>query len=427
MRRIEIPYYKSSLALYVNESNLKAVISSKQHEIEAEVGDEAAIIRESLRNPVSSPLLRELAAGKRKIVLITSDHTRSVPSRLTLPILLEEIRSGNPAADVTILVATGLHRPTTEDELRGMFGDSIVDSEKIVVNDAFATADFEHICDLPSGASFHVHRLAAECDLLIAEGFIEPHFFAGFSGGRKSVLPGICSKETVNENHSYKAIAHPKAIAGIMEGNPIHEDMLFAAKAVNLRFILNVALSADKKVIKAFSGDMQRAHEDGVAFIRELSQCEPVLGDIVVTGNGGYPLDQNLYQSVKAVSTAELCAKDHSVIVMCCSCVDGVGGECFEKIMTGGTPEEMMEKLSAIPPKETIPEQWNAQVYFKTLMRHKVILVSDYLDPKLIEAANMIPAKKLDEAMAKAYEIKGKQAEVVVIPDGVAVMIVENI
>jgi len=148
------------------------------------------------------------------------------------------------------------------------------------------------------------------------------------------------------------------------------------------------------------------------------------MGDIVVTGNGGYPLDQNLYQSVKAVSTAEICAKDDAVIIMCCSCVDGMGGEHFERIMTSGTPEEMMEYLSKIPPKDTIPEQWNAQVYFKTLMKHKVILVSDFLSSESILRANMIAASNLEEAMDIAFKLKGSNAEVVVIPDGVAVMIV---
>ena len=423
MRKIRIPYYKDHLTLSVDEENLKAVILPKQHKTGVSGTDAGDVVRASLEHPIGSPKLSELAVGREKIVLITSDHTRSVPSHITLPILLAEIRKGNPLADITILVATGLHRPTTISELRLMFGDSIVDEERIVINDAYEDNDFVYICDLPSGASFSVHKLAAQCDLLIAEGFIEPHFFAGFSGGRKSVMPGICSKVTVNENHSFDAIAHPNAVTGVLEGNPIHEDMVAAAKAVNLRFIMNVALNQDKEIIAAFSGDMQKAHDEGVAYIRKLSLCDAVMGDIVVTGNGGYPLDQNLYQSVKAVSTAEICAKEGAVIVMCCSCADGIGGEYFEKVMTGGTPADMMRKLSQIPPKETIPEQWNAQVYFKTLLRHPVILVSDFIDAKIIKDANMIPAKHLDEAMEKAYAIVGKDAKVVVIPDGVAVII----
>ena len=211
-----------------------------------------------------------------------------------------------------------------------MFGDAIVDHEKIAINNAFDPDQFIHMGVLPSGADFNVNKLAAECDLLVTEGFIEPHFFAGFSGGRKSILPGICSQETVNENHSYKAISSPYANTGVLEHNPIHEDMLAAAKMVNVQFIFNVALDGQKKIIAAWAGDLEKAHAEGVAFIRKWSQCPSITGDIVVTSNGGYPLDQNLYQSPKAVATAEACAGEDGVIIMCCSCADGMGGTHFE-------------------------------------------------------------------------------------------------
>lgn len=154
-----------------------------------------------------------------------------------------------------------------------MFGDEIVDHEKIAINNAFAPEQFVELCTLPSGAVFQVNRLAAECDLLVTEGFVEPHFFAGFSGGRKSILPGICSERTVNENHSYKAVSHPRSNSGMLKDNPIHADMLCAAKAVNVQFIFNVALDGEKKIVAAWAGDLEKAHEAGVAFIRQWSQC----------------------------------------------------------------------------------------------------------------------------------------------------------
>ena len=246
MKTISIPYYTSTLDLHVDEANLKAVVTAKMHEYKADK-TEVELVHEALEHPIASPRLRDLAKGKQKVVLVTSDHTRAVPSKITLPILLDEIRQGNPDADITILIATGLHRPTTEEEQRRMFGDAIVDHEKIAINNAFDPDQFIHMGVLPSGADFNVNKLAAECDLLVTEGFIEPHFFAGFSGGRKSILPGICSQETVNENHSYKAISSPYANTGVLEHNPIHEDMLAAAKMVNVQFIFNVALDGQKK------------------------------------------------------------------------------------------------------------------------------------------------------------------------------------
>ena len=425
MRTIKIPYYTSSLDLHIQEENLEAVITAKTDEYVAEKS-EAELVREALENPIGTPRLRELAKGKKKVTLVTSDHTRAVPSKLTLPILLSEIREGSPDADITILIATGLHRATTEAEQRRMFGDSIVDNEKIAVNDAFKDDDFAYVRTLPSGAELWVNKLALECDLLITEGFIEPHFFAGFSGGRKSILPGICNAATVNENHSYKAIASPYSTTGVLEHNPIHEDMVCAARAVNTQFILNVALNGEKKVIAAFAGDLEQAHATGVKFVRELAQCPSITGDIVITSNGGYPLDQNLYQSPKAVATAEACCKEGGVIIMCASCYDGMGGTHFEKLIVKGTVDEIDRFLSKIPPKETIAEQWCAQIYSRILKKYRIILVTTYLDHDMVRKANMIPASSPDEALAMAYEMMGADARVVVIPDGVAVLAVKE-
>lgn len=425
MKTIKIPYYTSSLDLHVEEENLEAVINAKTDSYDPGKS-ETELVEEALAKPIGTPRLRELAKGKQKVTLVTSDHTRAVPSKLTLPILLREIREGNPDADITILIATGLHRPTTEAEQRRMFGDAIVDHEKIVVNEAFKDEDFAYVRSLPSGAELWVNKVALDCDLLITEGFIEPHFFAGFSGGRKSILPGICNAATVNENHSYKAISSPYSTTGVLAHNPIHEDMVCAARAVNVQFILNVALNGEKKVIAAFAGDLEEAHATGVSFVRKLAQCPSVTGDIVITSNGGYPLDQNLYQSPKAVATAEACCADGGVIIMCASCFDGMGGTHFEKLIVRGTVDEIDEYLSRIPPKETIPEQWCAQIYSRILKKHRIILVTTYLDHELVRKANMIPASSPDEALAMAYEMMGKDARVVVIPDGVAVLAVKE-
>lgn len=424
-RTIPIPYYTSTLALHVEEENLKAVLTAKMHGFHAEKSQEQLVL-DALEHPIGSPRLRTLAKGKRNIVIVTSDHTRAVPSKITLPLLLKEIRSGNPDADITILIATGLHRPTTEEEQRRMFGDEIVDHEKIAINNAFAPEQFVELCTLPSGAVFQVNRLAAECDLLVTEGFVEPHFFAGFSGGRKSILPGICSERTVNENHSYKAVSHPRSNSGMLKDNPIHADMLCAAKAVNVQFIFNVALDGEKKIVAAWAGDLEQAHEAGVAFIRQWSQCPVVTGDIVVTSNGGYPLDQNLYQSPKAMATAEACAGEDGVIIMCCSCCDGMGGAHFGQLIQRGTPDEIDRYLSSIPPEKTIPEQWCTQVCVRVLRKHPVILVTTFLSHDEVRKANMIPASTPDEALEIAYRLKGEQASVVVIPDGVSVLTVKE-
>lgn len=423
MRTIALPYGTGALELHVDDKHLLTVIETKMGELEPE-GSEEALVCDALSNPIGTPCLRDLARGKQRVTIVTSDHTRAVPSKLTLPLLLAEVRAGNPTADITILIATGLHRPTTEEEQRRMFGDAIVDNEHIVVSVSTDPDSFVDLGILPSGAQFKVHKLAVECDLLVTEGFIEPHFFAGFSGGRKSILPGICSEETVKENHSYRAIASPYALTGVLEHNPIHEDMVVAARRVNVAFILNVALNARKQVIGAWAGDLEQAHAAGVTFVRKWSQCDAVAGDIVITTNGGYPLDQNLYQSPKAVATAEACAGEDGVIIMCCACADGMGGSRFAELIQMGTPEEIDAYLSTIPSPATIPEQWCPQIYARILRKHPMILVTDGLDEATVRRCNMIPAKTPDEALAIARQLRGADASIVVIPDGVSVLAV---
>jgi len=405
----------------VDEKNLKAVITPSA--MESSGGDEREIVIEALRNPIGAPRLRDLAAGKKRILIITSDHTRAMPSKLTLPLLLKELRSGAPDAEIGIIIATGSHRATTIDEQREMFGDEIVDNETIHVHDCTREEDMIEICTLPSGAVFRVNRLAVECDLLIAEGFIEPHFFAGFSGGRKSVMPGIASLGTINVNHSYKALANPFATTGVLDGNPVHIDMVAAARAVNFAFILNVALDADKRIIAAFSGDMEEAHLEGCEFVNSFAKRPPVSGDIVITGNGGYPLDQNLYQASKAASTAAMCAGEDGVIILVCGCIDGFGGDYFSELMLAGTTAEIESMMSMVEPEKTIPEQWNVQIFTRIMLKHRIILVTANIGRELVIKANFIPAATVDEALEIAYSIKGDNAKVVVIPDGVSVII----
>ena len=209
MAQIRIPYGKSEQIQNVSDDRLLAVLQPAASEITGQ--DQSGLVRNALENPVDSPRLCELSRGKKQIVIITSDHTRPVPSRITMPLLLEEIRRNNPDAGITILIATGMHRPTTDDELREKLGDSIVEQEKIVVHKAEKEEDMAYFGILPSGGELWLNCLVKEADLVVAEGFVEPHFFAGFSGGRKSILPGIAAKRTVLYNHNARFVGDEKA------------------------------------------------------------------------------------------------------------------------------------------------------------------------------------------------------------------------
>ena len=423
MQRFNLPYGKGVMPIEIEDGHLASVLRSGIHGCKAQ-GSAVDLVRESLENPIGSPRLRELAAGKRKITVIASDHTRPVPSRVIMPPLLEEIRAGSPDAEITILVATGLHRTTTREELAAKFGEDIVARERIVVHDCDDAANLVNLGKLPSGGDLIVNRLAVEADLLVAEGFIEPHFFAGFSGGRKSVLPGIASRATVMYNHNAGFIAHPRARTGVLDGNPIHEDMLFAARAAELAFVVNVVIDAAHDPIFSVAGDCEAAHRVGREFLAKKCQVEAIPADIVISTNGGYPLDQNIYQAVKGMTAAEATVKPGGVIVMFAKAADGHGGASFHRTFRNEPDlERMMRTFLARKPEDTIVDQWQSQILARVLLKAKVIFVSD-CDDQTVRDMHMIPAHGPEEAMAKAKELVGRpDYTVTVIPDGVAVIV----
>ncbi|WP_371373768.1 nickel-dependent lactate racemase [Sporomusa aerivorans] len=421
MALITIPYGKTYIETQISDDHLQGVLIPKSHHYKAEAGEQD-LVRMALENPVASPRLCELAKGRRKVVIITSDHTRPVPTKITAPLLIEEIRRSSPAAEVTFLVATGFHRETTKEELLDKFGGQMVRDEKIVVHNCWAKETMTKAGRLPSGGELVINKLAMEADLLIAEGFIEPHLFAGFSGGRKSILPGIVSDVTVLANHCAEFIAHKKAKAGMLTGNPMHEDMMYAAKQAKLAFILNVALDADKKIIRAFAGDSEQAHLAGCKFVEELARVEGKMADIVITSNGGYPLDQNVYQHVKALSAAAATCRAGGVIIACAACNDGHGSQDLYEWLRGGA-RQAMDIIMQTDKNATIPDQWATQIMARILLEYTVIFVTDQCDHQIIRDMGFETAFTVEEALAAAQLKVGPHYQITVIPDGVAVIV----
>lgn len=423
IKLIEVPYSTKTLKININNKNLKGILVSKVHNYKASKS-QAAIVNEALDNPIGSQRLEELVKDKNNMVIITSDHTRPVPSNVTMPILLSRIRKVNPDIDITILIATGFHRPTTKEEMINKFGKTIVEKEKIINHVSTDKNSLINVGVLPSGGQLILNKLAINTELLISEGFIEPHFFAGFSGGRKSILPGIASAETIMANHCSEFINNNHARTGIIEDNPIHRDMLYAAEKAKLAFILNVVIDADKNIINAFAGDSRLAHEEGCKFVMKLSSVKKIEADIAITSNGGYPLDQNIYQAVKGMTAAEATCRKGGVIIMIAACNDGHGGKSFyDNVSKAKNPRELLEKILNVPRNKTIPDQWEIQILARILNDYTVIMVTDLCDPDMIENMHMKHAKTFEEALKMAYDIKGERAEVVAIPDGVSVIV----
>lgn len=418
--KIEIPYGMTKQVIETGEEAeiltapvCQNIISKNPQEI----------VKQAMSKPIGSRPLYELARGKKTAVVIISDHTRPVPSKYLIPFMVEELRRDNPDIAVTLLVATGCHRGTKRQELEEKLGKSVVEKEAIAVHDCMQSS-CTYLGKLPSGAELEVNSLVVQADLVIAEGFVEPHLFAGFSGGRKSILPGVCSRKTVLGNHCAAFISHPLARMGILEGNPINRDMEAAVTMSGLAYIVNVILDEKKQIQAAFAGDPLLAHHAGCRYLE--SRCRATFwqkGDIVITSNGGAPLDQNVYQTVKCMATAELVSRPDGVILVCARCQDGIGGEeFFRALKECSSAKQLLEDTNKLSMEETKPDQWQYQILARILSEHTVILVTEPEWEEAVRAMKMEYALSLEAGYKLAKRIKGEAAKVIVIPDGVSVI-----
>ncbi len=422
MKRVSLPYGRGEVTFEIPEERLNAVLTPLQEE--GGEPDQEAIVRRALEHPIGSPRVSELARGKKRILVITSDHTRPVPSRITLPIYLSEIRRGAPEAEIHILIATGMHRPTTREEMLDKFGEDIVNHEQLIVH---VSTDNDHMTfkgTLPSGGELWLNDQVDWAELVVSEGFIEPHFFAGFSGGRKSILPGIASHKTVLYNHNARFIADPNSVQGSLEKNPIHRDMVYAARQAGLQFILNVLIDGQKRIIDAYAGDLTEAHAAGCAQSMRRTAVDKAEADIAITSNGGYPLDQNVYQSVKGMTAAEATVRQDGVIIMCAALGDGAGGDSFYHWFADRSgSRQVASDIENIQPENTISDQWEAQMLARVMNRAHVIFLTGEENRRLIEDMHMTWAGTAEQAMRMAEEKVGKDATVTVVPDGVGVIV----
>lgn len=425
---MKLPFSREGMMLHLDDNLDYEILESSIESMPKTGKTEDELVLEAMEHPIGSPKLAELSRGKQKIVIICSDHTRPVPSKHIIPFMLKEIREGNPQADITLLIATGFHRATSREELIGKFGEEIVNQEKIAVHDSQNIDDMVNLGTLPSGAPLLINKIAAEADLLVSEGFIETHFFAGFSGGRKSVLPGVSSAVTVLGNHCSAFIDSPYSRTGVLENNPIHRDMVAASKMANQKYIVNVIIDADKKIVHAVAGDAMEAHAAGCRFLQQYCQVIPKKpADIAISTNGGYPLDQNMYQSVKGMTAAEAACKKGGIIIMVSNCGDGHGGDGFYQALKNcESPQSLMDEILKIPQDETKPDQWEYQIQSRILMHHKVIYVMCEEYRAMAEEMGFETASDVNEALKRALDETGSGAHIAVIPDGVSVMVEKN-
>lgn len=423
---IRIPFGKSQMMLNADLRNAE-ILESQIGTIHTD-SDEKQIVLSAMDNPINSPHLRELAVGKKNCTILISDSTRPVPSQYIVPAMLSELREGNPDIDITLLVATGSHRPTRQEELTAKLGKEIVQREKIKIHHSEDASSNVPVGILPSGAVCAIDISAAQTDLLIAEGLIEPHFFAGFSGGSKSVLPGVSDQATIFENHCSEFIASPLARAGLLNANPLQKDIMTAGKLARLCYIVNVIVNEKKQVVAAFAGNPITAHRIGCEVLLTYCQVQPKqYGDIVISSNGGYPMDQNIYQSVKGLAAAAAAAAPDAVLIMVSACSEGAGGEHFyHDLRDCVSPQRLLNQILATPRNLTQPDQWESQILSSVLCKHHVIYVTEPAQKKTIEEMKMTWAPNVNAALQEAQHIKGEKAHLIVIPNGISVVVSKN-
>jgi nickel-dependent lactate racemase len=382
--------------------------------------DEPAALRGALRHPIGSPPLAELVRPGDRVVIVHTDITRATPNDRILPVLIAELeQAGIASRDIALLNGLGTHRPQTGAELRAMLGDAIVENYRCLQHNCHDDAGLVALGVTSNGHPVRVNRTYMEADVRILTGFIEPHFFAGFSGGPKAVLPSLAGYESVFTNHGYSMIAHSRATWGVLDGNPIWEEMREAALMTHPTFLLNVSLNSRRAITGVFAGDMLAAHARGAAFVRE-SVMAPVEApyDIVVTTNSGYPLDQNLYQSVKGMSAAAQIVRQDGVIIMAAACEDGLPdhGLYAQLLAEAGSPRAVLETVSR--PGFSCQDQWQVQIQAQIQLKAEVYVRSDGLTDEQIAGALFTPCRDIEGAVAALLERFGPGARVCVLPDG---------
>ncbi len=380
--------------------------------------DQKAALREALQAPIQGPPLRDRVRPEDKVGVLFSDITRPTPNHLILPAVLDEL-AHVPRENITLFNALGTHRPNTEAELRSMLGDALVDDYRIVQNNSFDASTQVHLGVTSRSHDIWLNRELVECDVKILTGFIEPHLFAGFSGGGKAVMPGMAGQRTVLGNHDAGMVGHPQATWGVTWGNPIWEEVREVALTVDPTFLVNVTLNKDKQITGVFAGDLDTAHEAGCAFVKETAMVPvPRPFDIVITTNSGYPLDLNLYQSVKGLSAAVQVVRQGGAIIIAADCWDGIPehGLYGQLLREADSPQALLDTVCA--PGFLKQDQWQAQIQAQVQLKADVYVRTDNLTVEQIEMALLRPSPRIEDTVAELLSRYGSQASICVLPEG---------
>ncbi|MCC9306554.1 nickel-dependent lactate racemase [Kitasatospora sp. RB6PN24] len=413
--KVRLAYGTTGLDLEVDPA-VTTVVEPLHHPGAA---DETAVLRAALRRPVAGPPLRQRVRPGQTVAISACDGTRPQPRHLMIPAVLAELDGIVRPEDVVILVATGTHRGNGPDELRRMFGDEVVDRIRIVNHDARDDAQLRWMGRWGDDVPVWLNRAWVGADVRITTGFVEPHFFAGFSGGPKLVAPGLAGLETVLVLHDAKRIGDPRATWGVTHGNPVHDDVRAIAEGTGVDFALDVVLNRGQRIVEAFGGDLLPMHAAATAAARRLAM-RPVdrRYDVVVTTNAGHPLDQNLYQSVKGMSAAHTVVRPGGLIVCAAECRDGFPdhGSYREVLASAASPQALLADIAAR--QRTVPDQWQVQVQARIQSSCRVVMHTSHLGDAELATAHLEQTTDISATVAEALAAAGPDARLCVLPEG---------
>lgn len=383
----------------------------------AGLADERAAIVRALENPIGARPLREIVKPGGKVCISFTDITRATPNDRIIPWLLEHL-AHVPRENITLLNQLGTHRPNTRAELETMLTPEVIRNYRVLNHEPENPAAHVQLGTTRDGTPALINRHIVEADVRIITGFIEPHFFAGFSGGIKGICPGTAALQTVMSNHGAHNIGDPNATFGINEGNPLWEELRDIALRAGPSFVLNVTLNEQRQITNVFAGDILKAHKAGTEFVRQSAMQKVAAPfDIVVTTNSGYPLDMNLYQGVKGMSAGARIIKPGGTLILACECREGVPANSpLDKLLRGASgPEEILAMLAS--PGFRRPEQWQAQI--QALVQRKArVLVFSSLPDEVVRACHLTPCPDIGAEVKRCLKASGPDAQVAVLPQG---------
>jgi lactate racemase len=414
MKKVKLKYGREGLAI-----NVPDTVDVFYPAWEMAFEDQRSAVHNALQHPIGMASLAEQLRPHMAVVIVHTDLTRATPNQVILPPILEEIeKAGIPKRQVTLINALGSHRAQTEEEMVQLLGEEIYSNYRCLQHDAFDPQTNMDVAKTVNGQVVKINRNFVEADFRILTGFIEPHFFAGFSGGPKLVLPGLADVETIQWNHRPESIASKKATWGITAGNPIWEDIRAVAKRFSPVFNVNVTLDEEHKINGVFCGDLLASHAAGCDFVRTQSMFTvPALYDMVITGNSGYPLDQNLYQSIKGMCAAAEITVSGGQIIMAAACEDGLPehGLYAQLLADANSPDELLENI--LHSARSVQDQWQVQKQADVQTRFRVLVYSNGLSDEQIRNAHFDPIHSIEQQIQSLLNRK-PQALIAILPEG---------